>query len=143
MVVGMKLYAAPLDFRAIAAEFSVATDFPAAVTHQAAHAQDRYADSRRDARDIPFVTLDPAGSMDLDQAVYLESAMVATASFMPLRMSPPLLSPAASWSASPSAAARLFIFPMRQLACTRPSFPKTVPHCCLKPINRPCCGPLI
>ena len=68
----MKLYAAPLDFRAIAAEFSVATDFPAAVTHQAAHAQDRYADSRRDARDIPFVTLDPAGSMDLDQAVYLE-----------------------------------------------------------------------
>ena len=72
MVVDMKLYAAPLDFRAIAAEFSVATDFPAAVTHQAAHAQDRYADSRRDARDIPFVTLDPAGSMDLDQAVYLE-----------------------------------------------------------------------
>lgn len=68
----MKLYAAPLDFRAIAAEFSVAIDFPAAVTHQAAHAQDRYADSRRDARDIPFVTLDPAGSMDLDQAVYLE-----------------------------------------------------------------------
>ena len=72
MVVGMKLYAAPLDFRAIATEFSVATDFPAAVTAQAARAQDRYADSRRDAREIPFVTLDPAGSMDLDQAVYIE-----------------------------------------------------------------------
>lgn len=68
----MKLYAAPLDFRAIATEFSVATDFPADVTAQAARAQDRYADSRRDAREIPFVTLDPAGSMDLDQAVYIE-----------------------------------------------------------------------
>lgn len=68
----MKLYAAPLDFRAIATEFSVATDFPAEVTDQAVRAQDRYADSRRDAREIPFVTLDPAGSMDLDQAVYIE-----------------------------------------------------------------------
>ena len=70
---GMKLYAAPLDFRAIAEEFSVPTDFPPEVSAQAAAAQDRYADQRRDARDIPFVTIDPAGSMDLDQAVFIEA----------------------------------------------------------------------
>lgn len=69
----MKLYAAPLDFRAIAEEFSVPTDFPPEVSAQAAAAQDRYADQRRDARDIPFVTIDPAGSMDLDQAVFIEA----------------------------------------------------------------------
>ncbi len=28
--------------------------------------------SRRDARDLPFVTIDPAGSTDLDQAVFIE-----------------------------------------------------------------------
>ena len=69
----MKLYAAPLDFRAIAEEFSVPTDFPADVTAHAAAAHDRYAESRRDARDIPFVTIDPAGSKDLDQAVFIEA----------------------------------------------------------------------
>ena len=69
----MKLYAAPLDFRPIAEEFSVPTDFPEEVTAQAASAQDRYADQRRDARDIPLVTIDPVGSMDLDQAVFIEA----------------------------------------------------------------------
>ena len=69
----MKLYAAPLDFRPIAEEFSVPTDFPGEVTAQAASAQDHYAEQRRDARDIPFVTIDPAGSMDLDQAVFIEA----------------------------------------------------------------------
>ena len=69
----MKLYAAPLDFRPIAEEFSVPTDFPEEVTAQAASAQDRYAEQRRDARDIPLVTIDPAGSKDLDQAVFIEA----------------------------------------------------------------------
>lgn len=69
----MKLYAAPLDFRPIAEEFSVPTTFPEEVTAQAASAQDRYADQRRDARDIPLVSIDPVGSMDLDQAVFIEA----------------------------------------------------------------------
>ena len=69
----MKLYAAPLDFRPIAEEFSVPTTFPEEVTAQAASAQDRYADQRRDARDIPLVSIDPVGSMDLDQAVFIET----------------------------------------------------------------------
>ncbi|WP_087118201.1 RNB domain-containing ribonuclease [Corynebacterium urinipleomorphum] len=68
----MKLYAAPLDFRAIADEFDVPTDFPPELHAEAANARDRYADQRRDARDIEFVTIDPVGSMDLDQAVAIE-----------------------------------------------------------------------
>lgn len=67
----MKLYAAVLNFRAIAEEFSLPEDFPERVTAEAAAAQDRYADVRTDDRDIPFVTIDPAGSMDLDQAVHV------------------------------------------------------------------------
>ncbi|WJY68479.1 Ribonuclease R [Corynebacterium auris] len=68
----MKLYAAPLNFRAIAREFGVPTDFSPAVHAEAAQLTDRFAGQRRDARDIAFVTIDPAGSKDLDQAVYIE-----------------------------------------------------------------------
>ncbi|MDY5785218.1 RNB domain-containing ribonuclease [Corynebacterium sp.] len=70
----MKLYAAPLNFRDIAREFGVPTDFSPEVHAEAAQLADRYASARRDARDIPFVTIDPAGSKDLDQAVFIESA---------------------------------------------------------------------
>ena len=69
----MKLYAAPLDFRAIADEFDVPTEFPPELHEAAANARDRFADQRRDARHIEFVTIDPAGSMDLDQAVAIEA----------------------------------------------------------------------
>lgn len=69
----MKLYAAPLDFRAIAAEFDVPTDFPPELHAEAENAHDRYVDQRKDAREIEFVTIDPEGSMDLDQAVAIEA----------------------------------------------------------------------
>lgn len=69
----MKLYAAHLNFRSIAEEYQVPTDFPAELHAEAAAATDRYAENRRDARDIPFVTIDPVGSMDLDQAVFIEA----------------------------------------------------------------------
>lgn len=65
----MKLYAAALNFRPIAEEYSVPTDFTAQVHEEAANAQDRFAEGRVDRRDIEFVTIDPVGSMDLDQAV--------------------------------------------------------------------------
>lgn len=68
----MKLYAAPLNFRAIAEEFDVPTQFLPQVREEARRAVDRFADTRRDARDIPLVTIDPVGSMDLDQAVHIE-----------------------------------------------------------------------
>ncbi|GAB3081658.1 RNB domain-containing ribonuclease [Corynebacterium aquatimens] len=69
----MKLYAAPLDFREIAEEFGVPTEFSPQLHEEAARAQDRYADQRVDARSVPLVTIDPAGSMDLDQAVFIEA----------------------------------------------------------------------
>ena len=68
----MKLYAAPLDFRPIATEFKVPTEFTPELHEAAAQATDRYADVRIDARWIPLVTIDPAGSKDLDQAVAIE-----------------------------------------------------------------------
>lgn len=46
------------------------TDFPAAVLAEAADAE--AATPGLDLRDIPFVTLDPLGSRDLDQAFHLE-----------------------------------------------------------------------
>ncbi|MCQ9330507.1 RNB domain-containing ribonuclease [Corynebacterium phoceense] len=69
----MKLYAAPLDFHPVAEEFRIKRAFPSAVEEAARNAHDRFADTRRDARDIPLVTIDPAGSMDLDQAVHIEA----------------------------------------------------------------------
>lgn len=68
----MKLYAAPLDFRGIAEEFGVPTTFAPALHEAARAATDRFAGERIDARGIPLVTIDPPGSMDLDQAVALE-----------------------------------------------------------------------
>lgn len=65
----MKLYAAALNFRSIAEEFSVPTEFSAELHQEAAQATDRFADRRVDKRDIEFVTIDPASSKDLDQAV--------------------------------------------------------------------------
>ena len=67
----MKLYAAPLDFSDIAREFNVARGFSPSAHNEAAELTDRFADARRDARDIPLVTIDPVGSMDLDQAVHI------------------------------------------------------------------------
>lgn len=66
----MKLYAAALDFRAVAREFGVPETFAPEVHADAAAATDRRA-ARTDLRDVPFVTIDPPGSMDLDQAMHL------------------------------------------------------------------------
>jgi len=59
-------------FAAIRAEEQVPESFPAAVLAEAEAAarSPRLPDS--DLTDIPFVTLDPPGSMDLDQAFHLE-----------------------------------------------------------------------
>lgn len=68
----MKLYAAELDFGAVAEEFGIQRGFPPHLHAQAGAAVDRFADSREDLLEIEFVTIDPAGSLDLDQAVCIE-----------------------------------------------------------------------
>ncbi|BAU96563.1 ribonuclease R [Corynebacterium suranareeae] len=68
----MKLYAAVLDFDPVAQEFGVERGFDSHIDTQAAQSVDRYADQREDLLDMPFVTIDPVGSRDLDQAVFIE-----------------------------------------------------------------------
>ncbi len=60
---------------AIGAELEVPGEFPAAVLAAAERAVGRRAPERAhnaDHTDIPFVTIDPATSLDLDQAVHIE-----------------------------------------------------------------------
>jgi len=61
-------------FSEIRNEFKLPADFPADVLAEAeeiAHAQ--IDSDRLDLTDVPFVTIDPVGSMDLDQAMHLQA----------------------------------------------------------------------
>jgi exoribonuclease R len=67
-------------FRRIRAEFNIPADFPPEVQEEAEQAAKRgpvmppsvASNDRSDARDVAFVTIDPAGSRDLDQAFHAE-----------------------------------------------------------------------
>ncbi len=61
-------------FRAIRTEFDIPADFPADVLAAAQVAAVGPAPPSRDARDLPLVTIDPAGSRDLDQAFHISAA---------------------------------------------------------------------
>jgi VacB/RNase II family 3'-5' exoribonuclease len=63
---------APLDFVALRHELEVPGDFSAEVAAAAADAAEHPILPDEDATDIPFLTIDPAGSLDLDQALHLE-----------------------------------------------------------------------
>jgi exoribonuclease R len=56
----------------IQAELDVTPDFPAEVEEAARRAAETPRLPDLDRTDLPFVTIDPEGSMDLDQALYLE-----------------------------------------------------------------------
>jgi exoribonuclease R len=62
------------DFVRIRHEFKLPESFPDEVLEQAEQAAARRltSDGRQDMRDLRFVTIDPPGSMDLDQAMLLE-----------------------------------------------------------------------
>lgn len=68
----MKLYAATLDFEPVAEEFGVERGFTPEIHAEAAHSVDRFHHEREDLLHLPLVTIDPAGSRDLDQAVLIE-----------------------------------------------------------------------
>ncbi len=61
-----------LSFAPIRKHFELPDSYPADAEHEAQAATDKYPDSRVDARNIEFVTIDPAGSLDLDQAVCIQ-----------------------------------------------------------------------
>jgi exoribonuclease R len=58
----------------VRAQFKVPADFPAEVTQAAEAAARRPLDGHVDRTAMPFVTLDPASSTDLDQAFTIEAA---------------------------------------------------------------------
>lgn len=59
---------------AIRQKYQVPSAFPEEVEAAAAHAVQRRPDQHKDRTALPFVTLDPATSTDLDQAFYIEHA---------------------------------------------------------------------
>ena len=59
---------------AIPVALGITRDFPADVVAEAADAAAHPDLPNVDNTDVPYVTIDPAGSMDLDQALYLERA---------------------------------------------------------------------
>ena len=62
---------APLDFAALRTELEVPGDFASTVEGEAARSVAALHLPDHDATDIPFVTVDPPGSRDLDQAVHI------------------------------------------------------------------------
>lgn len=63
-----------VDFRSVRAEFALEEEFSTAVLAEAAAAEDAWLGERADRTALPLVTIDPPGSMDLDQALHLERA---------------------------------------------------------------------
>jgi VacB/RNase II family 3'-5' exoribonuclease len=61
----------PLDFADLRRSLKVPGDFPADVVAQAERAAHSPVRPTLDRTDIPFVTVDPAGSRDLDQAIHI------------------------------------------------------------------------
>ena len=61
-------------FDAVRAELKVPDDFPPEVLAEAREAAGASALPARDETGLPFLTIDPPGSMDLDQALHIERA---------------------------------------------------------------------
>lgn len=66
-----RVFAPAIDFDRIRGELDLTADFSPEATAEAESATDRYADRRTDRTDIEFVTIDPPGSKDLDQALHV------------------------------------------------------------------------
>lgn len=66
-----RIRSAPVGFDAVRTEFDLPTGYPEAAVTEARDAIDAFAGLRRDRTDLEFVTIDPPGAMDLDQAVRL------------------------------------------------------------------------
>lgn len=63
---------AEVGFAAVRAELGLASDYPADALAELERPVAGLPGARRDATDLPLVTLDPPGSRDLDQAVVLQ-----------------------------------------------------------------------
>ena len=66
-----RVFAPTIDFDRIRRELDLTADFPPEATAEAQSAADRFGDGRVDRTAIEFVTIDPPGSKDLDQALHV------------------------------------------------------------------------
>ena len=66
-----RIVSAPVDFGVVRSEFELVPDYPPEAVSEARDAVDAFAGVRADRTDIEFVTIDPPGAMDLDQALSL------------------------------------------------------------------------
>jgi VacB/RNase II family 3'-5' exoribonuclease len=73
-MVSHRLAGAPLDFAALRSELSVPGEFSPAVIAEATRSATSPVEPDDDRTDIPLVTIDPLGSLDLDQAVHIGTA---------------------------------------------------------------------
>lgn len=71
MELHQRIVSAPVDFGAVRTEFGLDRAYPAEAVAEARDAIDAFAGLRADRTDIPFVTIDPPGALDLDQALHL------------------------------------------------------------------------
>ncbi|WP_405498437.1 RNB domain-containing ribonuclease [Nocardia sp. NBC_00511] len=71
MELHQRIVSAPVDFGAVRTEFGLASGYPPEAVSEARGAVDAFAGGRVDRREIPLVTIDPVGAMDLDQALCL------------------------------------------------------------------------
>lgn len=66
-----RLRAAAIDFGAIRTDLGLSEEFGASAQTEAQTVTDRCAAQRVDRTDLPLVTIDPPGSVDLDQAMHI------------------------------------------------------------------------
>lgn len=72
MVTAPFVVAPAIDFASVRSEFGLDDGYPADALAEARACTDRFGGDREDRTDLPLVTIDPPGSMDLDQALHLE-----------------------------------------------------------------------
>ncbi len=126
----------------IQAELDLPAEFPAEVqaAAEAAAAQPRLPEL--DRTDLPFVTVDPPGARDLDQALHLERAAPTTGYVVHYAIADvaAFVTPATRSTSRRTGAARRSTAPTRRCRCTRRCSPRTPPRCCPTRCVRRCCG---
>ncbi len=121
---------------ALQAELEVDPDFPADVLAAAEHAAQHPRLPDRDRTDLPFVTLDPAGSMDLDQAMHLARDGDGYVVHYAIADVAAFVTQATRWTWRRTAAASRCTAPTAWSRCHPPCSVPGLPRCC--PTS---CGP--
>ena len=127
---------------AVRTEVDVPESFPPHVVDAARAAASHVPTAAVDATHVPFVTIDPAGSMDLDQAVHIErrgEQVPATGCTTRSPTSPRGCPRAVPWTTRLAAGSSPSTPRTAAPRCTRPSC-RRVPRACSPTVSAPRCG---